>query len=229
MSDGLTGVSTTLLMALAGVGAALLPILGEHDGTQATTIVFALLGLVPWALVAGGVRLSSWLFCVLALVPGVLILVLGDNSGGMFPLMLALVYLVWSSPSLLPAVVIVVVGLAALVELTIDKGSADDSGIIYFAGGLGISWMSGALLRRQEALTARGAGDARRRGRAAGRHRAGPPRPRGPRRRRPLADRRDAQPDRRSPRPVQPTRPGPTPRWRAPRSSDATASTRSAR
>ena len=45
-------------------------------------------------------------------------------------------------------------GLAALVELTIDKGSADDSGIIYFAGGLGISWMSGALLRRQEALTA---------------------------------------------------------------------------
>ena len=154
MSDGLSGVSTTLLMALAGVGAALLPILGEHDGTQATTIVFALLGLVPWALVAGGVRLSSWLFCGLALVPGALILVVGDNSGGMFPLMLALVYLVWSSPSLLPAVVIVVVGLAALVELTIDKGSADDSGIIYFAGGLGISWMSGALLRRQEALTA---------------------------------------------------------------------------
>ena len=154
MSDGLTGVSTTLLMALAGVGAALLPILGEHDGMQATTVVFALLGLVPWALVAGGVRLSPWVFCVLALVPGVLILVIGDNSGGMFPLMLALVYLVWSSPSLVPAVVIVVAGLAALVELTIDKGSADDSGIIYFAGGLGISWMSGALLRRQEKLTA---------------------------------------------------------------------------
>jgi signal transduction histidine kinase len=154
MSDGLTGVSTTLLMALAAVGAALLPILGEHDGMQASTVVFALLGLVPWALVVGGVRLSPWLFCALALVPGVLILAIGDNSGGMFPLMLALVYLVWSSPSLVPAAVIVVAGLAALVELTIDKGSADDSGIVYFAGGLGISWMSGALLRRQEALTA---------------------------------------------------------------------------
>jgi len=46
------------------------------------TVVFALLGLVPWALVAGGVRLSPWVFCGLALVPGVLILVIGDNSGG---------------------------------------------------------------------------------------------------------------------------------------------------
>jgi signal transduction histidine kinase len=154
ISDGPGGVSTTLLMALAGVGAALLPIFGEHDGMRATTVVFALLGLVPWALVAGGVRLSPWVFCVLALVPGVLIVAVGDNSGGMFPLMLALVYLVWSSPSLLPPLVIVVAGLAALTVLTIDKASADDSGIIYFAGGLGISWMSGALLRRQEALTA---------------------------------------------------------------------------
>ncbi len=40
---------------------------------------------------------------VLALVPGVLIVTVGHNSGGMFPLMLALVYLVWSSPSLAPA------------------------------------------------------------------------------------------------------------------------------
>ena len=72
----------------------------------------------------------------------------------------------------------------------------DDSGIVYFTGGLGIAWLSGWLLRRQAALTAQVRGDARRPGGAGGGDRAGAHRPRGARRRRPLADRRDAQPDR---------------------------------
>ena len=42
----------------------------------------------------------------------------------------------------------------AILECTIDKGSMDDSGIVYFTGGLGIAWLSGWLLRRQAALTA---------------------------------------------------------------------------
>ena len=146
--------STTLLLALAAVGAALLSIFGEHAGLQATTVICALLGLVPWALVAGGVRLSPWAFCVLAVVPGVVIVTVAHNSGGMFPLMLALVWLTWTSASVLPPLAVVVAGLAALTALTINKGSLDESGILYFAGGLGISWMSGALLRRQESLTA---------------------------------------------------------------------------
>ena len=41
-----------------------------------------------------------------------------------------------------------------LVELAIDEGLADDAGIVYFAGGLGIAAMIGPLLRRQEAITA---------------------------------------------------------------------------
>jgi signal transduction histidine kinase len=146
--------STTLLLALAAVGAALLSIFGEHAGFQATTMICALVGLVPWALVAGGVRLSPWAFAVLAVVPSVVIVTVAHNSGGMFPLMLALVWLTWTSSSVLPPLVVVAAGLAALTALTIDKGSFDESGCIYFAGGLGISWMSGALLRRQEMLTA---------------------------------------------------------------------------
>src|SRR5215203_4996052 len=126
--------STTLLLALAAVGAAALSIFGEHAGRQATTVICALVGLVPWALVAGGVPLSSWAFCVLAVVPGVVIVTVADNSGGMFPLMLALVWLTWTSASMLTPVVVVVAGLGALTVLTIDQGSADESGIIYFAG-----------------------------------------------------------------------------------------------
>ena len=37
--------------------------------------------------------------------------------------------------------------------LTMEKGF-DEAGIVYFLGGMGIAWMSGAMLRRQEALTA---------------------------------------------------------------------------
>src|SRR5215207_8954133 len=123
--------STTLLLALAAVGAALLSIFGEQAGLQATTIICALLGLVPWALVAGGVRLSPWAFAVLAVVPSVVIVTVAHNSGGMFPLMLALVWLTWTSSSVLPPLAVVAAGLAALTALTIDKGSFDESGCIY--------------------------------------------------------------------------------------------------
>ena len=42
----------------------------------------------------------------------------------------------------------------AILDCTIEKGSIDESGIVYFTGGIGISWLSGWLLRRQAALTA---------------------------------------------------------------------------
>jgi signal transduction histidine kinase len=148
------GLSTTLLMSLAALGAALLPIFGEDNGFRAVTVAGALVGLVPWALVLGGVRVGPWLFALLAIPPGVLIVLVGDNSGGMFPLLLAMVWLARSSRSPLPPLTVGVAAVAAITVLTLEKGSADETGIVYFAGGLGISWLSGALLRRQEELTA---------------------------------------------------------------------------
>ena len=56
-------MSTTLVLALAAVIAAVLPLTGEEGGFAPHTVVGALLGLVPWALVAGGVRVAPWLFC----------------------------------------------------------------------------------------------------------------------------------------------------------------------
>ena len=117
-------------------------------------MVGALAGLVPWALVAGGIRVPPWLFLLLAVPPGLLIVAADNNPGGMFPLMIAIVWLILTAPSMwLPAIAAGAAFLAIL-ECTIDKGSMDDSGIVYFTGGLGIAWLSGWLLRRQAALMA---------------------------------------------------------------------------
>jgi signal transduction histidine kinase len=148
-----TGLSTTLLMAGAGMGASLLPLIGERNSFTWLTAVCSLVGLVPWALVAGGVRVPSWLFASIGVSAGVVTVVVADNTGGMFPLMLVLVWLMRTSASMFWPVVTAVAALAAIVASTIDNG-AEDSGVVYFIGGLGISWLSGALLRRQETLTA---------------------------------------------------------------------------
>jgi signal transduction histidine kinase len=147
-------VSTTLLMSLAAVAMAVVAMLGEDGAFTPLTVTMALVGLVPWALVAGGVRLPPWLFLLLAVPPGVVIVVVSDNPGGMFPLMLAVVWLTRISRSAWLPAIAVTASFLAILETTFSMGSADDSGIVYFTGGLGISWLSGLLLRRQDALTA---------------------------------------------------------------------------
>lgn len=144
---------TTLWLALAAVAAAGMAMFGESNSLSLLTIVCALAGLVPWALVVGGVELRSWQFFLLSVPVGVLIVVVGDNPGGTFPLMLAVVWLARTARSWHWPVAAVVISLASLGECTVEKGY-DESGIIYFAGGLGIATMSGLLIRRAEILAA---------------------------------------------------------------------------
>jgi signal transduction histidine kinase len=149
-----TGLSTTLVLSVAAVAVALVAMFGEEGAFTPLTVTCALLGLVPWALVAGGVRVTSWLFLLLAVPPGVVIVAVADNPGGMFPLMLAIVWLTRTSRSIVIPGVAVAASFVSILRCTFEKGSADESGIVYFVGGLGIAWLSGLLLRRQEALTA---------------------------------------------------------------------------
>lgn len=148
------GLSTTLLLAVASVAAAVIAVTGEEGAFTPLTVACALAGLVPWALVAGGVRLPPWAFALLAVPFGVVSVAVGNNAGGMFPLMLVLVWLALTSRSPLLPILTVLASGAAIIECTMDTGSADESGAVYFVGGLGISWLSGAMLRRQERLTA---------------------------------------------------------------------------
>ena len=64
------GVSTTLLMSLAAVGVAVLAMVAEANAFTPTNVIAALAGLVPWALVAGGVDVPPWLFTAIAVPAG---------------------------------------------------------------------------------------------------------------------------------------------------------------
>jgi len=153
-SEGRAALSTTTLLALAAVVAALVTMLGEDGAFDPLTVTCSLAGLVPWALVAAGVRVRPWTFAALGVVPGVLIVSVGGNAGGMFPLIVVIVWLTLRSPSMWLPALAAGASFLAILDCTIEKGSVDESGIVYFTGGLGIAWLSGLLLRRQEALTA---------------------------------------------------------------------------
>ena len=62
-------LSTTWAMSLAACGAALIAVFGEADPTSWITVLFAIVGLAPWALPASGVRLDPWVFVAMTMLP----------------------------------------------------------------------------------------------------------------------------------------------------------------
>ncbi|MDQ3469124.1 MAG: histidine kinase, partial [Actinomycetota bacterium] len=136
-------------LAMAGVA-----MFGESGAFRWLTVVAALAGLVPWAFVAARRPLPLPVFMLVTLGAAAVIVVGAGNPGGMFPPMLAIVY-VARSTSRRPVVAAAVVASALMiVTLAVIEGSAYETGIIYFLGGLGISLLAGLMLRRQELLTA---------------------------------------------------------------------------
>jgi signal transduction histidine kinase len=149
-----SAVSTTVMLGIAAVAMALIAIFGQEGTFTPTTVVAALVGLLPWALVVGGVELRPWLFALLAYIPAAFIVVVDENPGGMFPLMLLVVWIARMSASRLLIGATVVASGATIVALAIEQGSIHENGCLYFLGGLGISWLAGVMLRRQELLLA---------------------------------------------------------------------------
>lgn len=145
-------VSTTLVLSLAALAAALVAISGHH-GLTALTTAAALAGLVPWALVAGGVHVPLPVFAAISLLCGGVMVITDLNPGGIFPVMVALVWITRAGGNWWLQAVVLAVAVALMVVATIREGSADETGLVYFVGGLGIGWVSGLMLRRQEALT----------------------------------------------------------------------------
>jgi signal transduction histidine kinase len=147
------GPSMDVVMALAAVGAALLAVLGDHDSLGVVAVVGAFVGLVPWALLLVGRPLPLVWFAGLGLVGVWMVVVAAENPGGMFPAMVLVVWVMRSGDRVVTAVTLVV-SASAIVAHAIDMGTAHETGLVYFLGGLAISALSGLLLRRQEVLTA---------------------------------------------------------------------------
>ncbi|MGI9053718.1 MAG: sensor histidine kinase [Ilumatobacteraceae bacterium] len=145
-------VPTTVLMSIAAVGAALVAVFGESGAFTGVGLASALAGLVPWALVAGGVRVPPPLFAVLGLVPVWFGVVVAENPGGMFPAMLLATWVTRTSSSRWLVVGTLVAAAGSIVTLALRTSEAHENGMVYFIGGLGISWLAGRMLRRQELL-----------------------------------------------------------------------------
>jgi hypothetical protein len=69
----------TWALALGALSAALMTLAVDHHGP--VTVLMLTAALIPWALLAGGVRLPTWLFVVWTLLPAAQI-VAAEKAGG---------------------------------------------------------------------------------------------------------------------------------------------------
>jgi signal transduction histidine kinase len=66
--------------------------------------------------------------------------------------LVTLVWITWKGASRVLPAVTAAFGLAMLVGLALWQRTAYQSGVVYFVGGIGIAWISGSMLRRQDLL-----------------------------------------------------------------------------
>jgi signal transduction histidine kinase len=141
-------------LALGALGAALLTLAFDDHG--ATTLALLVVALVPWALLAGGIRLPTWLFVVWAIAPAAVI-VATENAGG--PIFLGLLtggwvfsetgrwWVRWPTMAAVLALPVVLV--------VVDEGSVHESGAHYFVAGALVIALAGEQSYRQRLLTAK--------------------------------------------------------------------------
>ncbi|HEY8524619.1 MAG TPA: histidine kinase [Acidimicrobiales bacterium] len=114
--------------------------------------------LVPWALVAGDVRVGPWVMLAVAVgVPAVLVVV-EEAPGVTFLALLGVGWLAATGESRaaeLIAVVVVVVALPVLIPFTTGESwSEEREALVYFGTGGLITWGFGTILRRERRLVA---------------------------------------------------------------------------
>ncbi len=142
----------TVVMFIAATCAALIAMFGDRGAFSALTVTFALVGLLPWALEAGGVRLAPVIFFLMTFAPAAVIVLVDRNPGGMFPVLIALVWLIQNGPSKAMTAVAVGSAVGLTVGLALLEGATHETGTIYFLGGVGVACLAGNMLHRQQLL-----------------------------------------------------------------------------
>jgi signal transduction histidine kinase len=122
---------------------------------EAGLVIGVIAALVPWALLAGDVRVGPWLMVVAGVgIPGVLV-ALYDAPGANFLALLAVAWLAASGESV-AAEITAVVAASIVIPLVYAAGDWDEDGeaFVYFATGGLIVWSIGRILRRERRLVA---------------------------------------------------------------------------
>jgi signal transduction histidine kinase len=158
MSQGrLRSWGGTFTMSLAFPVAALLAALLVFATSpfEAGLVIGVVAALVPWALVAGDVRVGPWVMVAAGVaIPGVLVAVY-DAPGANFLALLAVAWLAAGGESL-AAEVAAAVAASIVIPLVYALGDWDEDGeaFVYFATGGLIVWSIGRILRRERRLVA---------------------------------------------------------------------------
>jgi signal transduction histidine kinase len=158
MSQGrLRSWGGTFTMSLAFPVAALLAALLVFATSpfEAGLVIGVVAALVPWALVAGDVRVGPWVMVAAGVaIPGVLVAVY-DAPGANFLALLAVAWLAAGGESL-AAEVTAAVAASNVIPLVYALGDWDEDGeaFVYFATGGLIVWSIGRILRRERRLVA---------------------------------------------------------------------------
>lgn len=145
-------MSETYALALGALGAALMTLAVDHHGP--VTVLMLSVALVPWALLAGGVRLPTWLFVVWALVPAAEIVAAEDAGGPIFLAVLVVCQVFSVSGSWVTRAVTSAAALVLPVVLVVMEDEPNP-GAVYFMAGIAVGALTGSLFHRQRELMAR--------------------------------------------------------------------------
>ncbi len=140
-------------LVVAALGAAVVTLVFDHHGP--VTVLMLTLALVPWALVAGGIRLPTWLFVVGTIAPAGEIVGAEEAGAPIFLGILAVARVFSLTRNLVPRFATVAAAAALIaIYFAVDGGSVSDSGVMYFGIGVGVGALAGVQSYRQRALTA---------------------------------------------------------------------------
>jgi signal transduction histidine kinase len=146
--------TTPVVLSIAAVAMALVAMIGQPGSVDAVTVAALAVGLLPWALVAGGVRVPLFLFVGVSIAVAFVVVVGQSNPGGMFPVMIALVWVALHTDDRRVMVAVLAIAAVPIIIVTFTDGGLDENGTVYMLCGLGFSWLTGRLLHRQQRLTA---------------------------------------------------------------------------
>lgn len=108
--------------------------------------------LLPWALVAGGVRVPHMVMVLGVVLPSAYLVVVHGALGAQFLLMLLVTALVASGAQIWLPLTVVIAGSVLPAVDAYQSGHDYREGWIYFALGMGFTWFVGVLLRREREL-----------------------------------------------------------------------------
>ena len=116
------------------------------------TVVLLIVGLLPWALVAGGVRLPSMVLVIVDLAVVSVLTIRYENQGALF---LGVVACMWiAAQGLRSQSIVAVIGFSA-VSIGCSVSMHDDKqGWVIWLTGMLFGWFVGSLMFRQQRLTA---------------------------------------------------------------------------